>query len=604
MDIGIVFIAILVIVGFVALYLLISQREGKGSGQAELVATLQRQLQEVEARQAPLNTQIGALNKRLGEAEGAYATLREAHDVLTEQYREAVRATSEATEREAQQREAAGRARDALGRAGSDLGAQSQQLEDALRELRQARGDIEKLRIDEGAAQREVKTLIEERNVLRDERTKALADRDIAQNDAAKAVAAKSEADANAKHLAESNTQMRTFLDEAQSKLSAAFSEMAGKVLGERTAQLEQNLQNTTLQSKTDLQEILKPFAERLSDFRQRVDQVYVDEAKERAGLVTQITDLKGLNQHIADTAQALTKALKSSAKVRGDWGEMALDSVLSASGLIEGQHYEKQYAVRTEEGGSRRPDVIVKLPGDRRIVVDAKALLNNYQAAMNTDDEPEQQKLLRVHASSLRLHVNDLAKKNYPKLIDGDALEFTIAFVPVEGALSAAIAVDPQLQIDAFEQRVALATPNTIIALLSLCNRIWQREKVQREAEEIGKLGGMLLTSVQNFMATFDKLGEQIDSAGRAHREARGQLHDSTQSVAARSRRLEELGIRAFKATRAPRQRRAELGGESDIPAGEHPQLGTDATSTANADSTTDNSIPDEDAPAIASTG
>ena len=113
MDIGIVFIAILVIVGFVALYLLISQREGKGSGQAELVATLQRQLQEVEARQAPLNTQIGALNKRLGEAEGAYATLREAHDVLTEQYREAVRATSEATEREAQQREAAGRARDA-----------------------------------------------------------------------------------------------------------------------------------------------------------------------------------------------------------------------------------------------------------------------------------------------------------------------------------------------------------------------------------------------------------------------------------------------------------------------------------------------------------
>lgn len=357
------------------------------------------------------------------------------------------------------------------------------------------------------------------------------------------------QATANLVHSRQANTDMQAFLVEAQTKLSGAFSELAGKVFDERGQLFEKNVKHATAQSKTDIETLLKPFSDQLGQFRTRVDTLYSEEAKERSMLLGAVTELKTLNQDMAGHTAALTRALKGSSKVRGDWGELMLESVLRGSGLEEGRHYDRQKVAIDEEGARLQPDIVVRLPDDRRVVVDSKVNLVAWQEAMNAETPEAQHDAMRRHAAGLRQHVKDLGEKNYPKAIGDSALEITIAFVPIEGALSAALGFDPSLQTDAFDRKIVFASPNTLMALLRVVERLWTRDKIQREAVKIAEVGGRVLDSLMNFLADFDNVGKRLEDANKAFNAARGKLSESSQAVIPRARRLAELGALGKKA-------------------------------------------------------
>lgn len=367
------------------------------------------------------------------------------------------------------------------------------------------------------------------------------------------------QASANLAHATRAQAEMRRFLDEAQAKLSAAFAEQAGKVFDERGQLFEQQVRHATAQGKTDIETLLRPFAERLGEFRARVDTLYGEEAKERSALLGAVTELKTLNQDMAGHTAALTRALKGSAKVRGDWGELMLESVLRGSGLEEGRHYDRQAGLRDDEDGRHlRPDIIVRLPDERCVVVDSKVNLVAWQEAMNAVEEPAlHNAALQRHADGLRRHVKDLGDRAYPRAVGDTALDVTIAFVPIEGALSAALGFDPTLQTYAFERKVVFASPNTLMALLRVVDRLWVRDTMQRRALEIGDAGNKVLDALTSFLVDFDSVGRKLDEASKSFAAARHRLSDSKQAVIPRARRLVELGAKGKRAL--PEELRAE---------------------------------------------
>lgn len=349
------------------------------------------------------------------------------------------------------------------------------------------------------------------------------------------------DATAHLQHASRANAEMQAFLLEAKSRLSESFAELAGKAFDERSNRAAE-------QSRTDLDTLLKPFSERLNNFRERIDTLYQDEAKERRELAGAVNALKTLNENMADSADALTRALKGSAKVRGDWGELMLENVLRGSGLEEGTHYDRQKRSTDEDGRILQPDIIVRLPDDRRVVIDSKVNLIAWQEAMNADSPEEQLDAMRRHAVALRQHVKDLADRNYPKSVGESALDITLAFVPIEGALSAALGADADLQSFAFERRVAFASPNTLMAVLRVVERLWTRDKIQKQALDISEAGGKVLDALQNFLADFDQVGKKLSDAQDAFKSSRTRLTESSQAVVPRARRLVELGARGKK--------------------------------------------------------
>jgi len=356
------------------------------------------------------------------------------------------------------------------------------------------------------------------------------------------------EAQAHLDHAQQARVEMQAFVNDAQVKLSGAFAELAGKAFEERGAKFEHNVRLAGAQSRNEFDALLKPFATQLGEFRTRVDTLYGDEAKERSQLLGAVNELKSLNQDMSMRALELTRALKGSSKVRGDWGELMLESVLRGSGLEEGVHFERQSHAVDDEGARLRPDIVVRLPDDRRVVVDSKVNLIAWQEAMNADSPEAQTEAMRRHAVGLRQHVRDLGEKNYPKAVGANALGLTVAFIPIEGALSAALGADEHLQEFAFERHVVLTSPNTLMGMLRVVERMWTRDKLQRTALEISDAGGLLLDALLGFVSEFDRVGKQLDEAQKAFGSARGRLSDSSHAVIPRARKLVEKGVRGKK--------------------------------------------------------
>lgn len=355
---------------------------------------------------------------------------------------------------------------------------------------------------------------------------------------------------ANLHHSQQAADELRAWVEGAKDKLSGAFAELAGKVFDERGQQFEHKVRQATGQSRLDIENLLKPFAERMQEFRTRVDTLYTDEARDRASLLGAVGELKTLNQDMAVQAAALTNALKGNARIRGDWGELMLDSVLRGSGLEEGVHYTRQQHVVDDEGAGLRPDVVVNFPDQRSIVVDSKVNLVAWQEAMNAPTPELSNEALLRHAAGLRRHVRDLGVRNYPKAMGHEqTLDVTIAFVPIEGALSAALSADPSLQTYAFDNKVVFASPNTLMALLRVAERLWTRDKVQKQALEISDTGGLVLDALSAFLGDFNNVGRKLDDATAAFASARNRLQDSRQSVLKRAQKLAELGVKAKKA-------------------------------------------------------
>lgn len=356
-------------------------------------------------------------------------------------------------------------------------------------------------------------------------------------------------AQATLKAETEAHAATKGFLESAPAQLRSAFLEAASKVFDEKAIVLDQKIKATGEASRLGLEATLKPLSDSMVTFQQRLEQLSRDASQERQQLVGSLGEMKTLNQHMAEATSGLSRALKGNAKARGDWGELILETVLKASGLEEGANYLRQAESKDEDGQRQRPDVVVLLPEGRKVVVDAKVNLVAWAEYHNADTPEAEAEALVRHTAALRQHVKDLAAKNYPASIGADSIDFTVLFVPIEGALSAALTFNADIQIEAFRKKILFTSPNTLMGMLRVVERLWNRDKVQKQVAHIQEEAQKLMDALTRFFEEFDQLGQRVEATGKAYAQAKNRLTDSNQSVAARGRRLVEAGAKGTRA-------------------------------------------------------
>ena len=291
----------------------------------------------------------------------------------------------------------------------------------------------------------------------------------------------------------------------------------------------------------------LNPLRQKILEFQESLRAAHTDSEKERAVLASQIKTLSETSARMSSETHNLTQALKGKSQTQGAWGEMILASILEKSGLREGQEYETQTSYTNDEGDRLRPDVIVRLPNEQRIVIDAKVSLTAFAAAVAAETEEERASLLRGHAASMRQHVRTLAGKEYHRVADG-ALDYVVMFVPIEGALAAALNADPDLTGFAVENNVYIATPTTLMIALRTAANVWHVERRNRNAEEIASRAGKIYDKVAGFVDSMEALGKALGGAHRHYDRAMNQLSRGNGNVLRQLEQLKTLGAKAGK--------------------------------------------------------
>jgi DNA recombination protein RmuC len=348
-------------------------------------------------------------------------------------------------------------------------------------------------------------------------------------------------------------------LTQAREEMRAQFRVLASDVLDEKTRRFTET-------SRQGLGDILTPLQEKISRFEKKVDETYNREARERFSLEKEIRNLQVLNARISEDALNLTRALKGESKTQGAWGEFILSSILEASGLVEGQQYETQRSLdataedHTAVGTLRRsqPDVLVYLPDNRQVIVDAKVSLTAYDRYCSTEGGDEQAEHLRQHVLSLKTHIRQLSDKQYQNLPQVNSLDFVLLFVPIEPAFSLALQHEPQLFNIAFERNIVLVGPSTLLATLRTINNIWRYEQQSRNAQDIARRAGALYDKFVGFVADMDDLGRKLDAGQRSYDAAMNKLQSGKGNLISRTERLKTLGARATKQQQAERLERA----------------------------------------------
>lgn len=337
-------------------------------------------------------------------------------------------------------------------------------------------------------------------------------------------------------------------LDTARQQLSEQFRLLAGDVLDERRAAFDTD-------SRAALDALLAPLGEKLGVFDRTLREQAEKEGRERMALGLEIRRLAELSTRLNDDALALTRALTGSQnKTQGDWGEMILESVLQHSGLERGREYEVQVSDSRDEGDKRfRPDVVIRLPEGRSLVIDSKVSLNAWVRHTAAGDDASRETELASHVAALRAHVKTLAEKRYHDLDKLDTLDFVFMFVPVEPAWLAALQRDPALVQEAFERRVVIVGPSTLLASLRTVASVWRVERQNRNAQEIARQAGLLYDRFVAFVAELDDVGRKLDAARGGLDTARRKLVEGRGNLASSAERIRKLGARTSKRLALP---------------------------------------------------
>jgi DNA recombination protein RmuC len=344
----------------------------------------------------------------------------------------------------------------------------------------------------------------------------------------------------------ESEAEVRTRLQETQKNFAekeALFKQNSESLKQEFELLANRIFARQGEQHQASLVNVLSPFKNQLDDFRKRVETVYTTETRDRASLLTEVRNLQQASDRINKEAENLTKALKGDVKTQGNWGEMVLERVLEASGLRQGEEYFVQESRRDADGSLKRPDVLIRLPDDKDVVVDAKLSLLAYEQALAEDDETARESAMRQHVASLRGHVKRLSEQDYDRLEDVRSLDFVLLFVPIEAAFTMAMEHDQKLFTEAFERRIVIVSPTTLMMTLRIIHNVWRYEKQNRNAQEIARRAGALYDKLRGFVDDMEALGRQLQTAENTYQLAFSKLSTGKGNLLRRAEEFRELG-------------------------------------------------------------
>lgn len=342
-------------------------------------------------------------------------------------------------------------------------------------------------------------------------------------------------------HEAKTHEEKLALLKESKQQMALEFEQLANKLLETKASKLKE-------QQESFFDQTMRPLKDQLAEFRQRIDKVYESETKDRIELRSEIAQLKTLNQQMSEETINLTNALKGNQKFQGNWGEFVLERVLEDSGLRKGYEYELQAKRYDETGKTRLPDVIVHLPDNKDLIIDAKVSLLDYQRYCESKDAEQKEQFLKSHLRSLEQHIKGLSIKDYEELEGVNTLDFVLLFVPVEAAFLLALESNPQLFQLAYDKHIILVSPTTLLATLRTVENLWRYERQNKNAEEIARQAGGLYDQCMLFIESLEEVGRYLNKTNEAYDRSMGRLTSSRGNVLNRINNLKKLGAKTKK--------------------------------------------------------
>ncbi|HOO85669.1 MAG TPA: DNA recombination protein RmuC, partial [Prolixibacteraceae bacterium] len=340
---------------------------------------------------------------------------------------------------------------------------------------------------------------------------------------------------------AEKLKEQNKAFEQMQQQAVSTFENLANKIL-------KKNTDDLTEANQKRITELIHPLREKIQQFEKKVEETYEKGLRDQTDLKVELKKLFELNNRISTEANNLTRALKGDVKKQGNWGEMVLERILERSGLTEGQEFEREKVITNAEGKTIRPDVLVNLPDKKHIIIDSKVSLLAYERFVNSDDPDERKRWIKDHIVSLKSHVKELNVKHYSSSPQINTPDFVLLFIPIESSFSVAVEEDQQLFNYAWENKVVIVSPSTLLATLRTIASIWQQENQTRNAIEIARQSGALYDKFVGFIADIEKIGKGIESLNKTYDEAGKKLYTGTGNLVRRVEKLKELGASTTK--------------------------------------------------------
>ncbi len=343
------------------------------------------------------------------------------------------------------------------------------------------------------------------------------------------------------RNLQDKLTEHQKEIDDINKKFSLEFKNLANEIFEEKTGKFTQ-------QNKTNLDTILNPLHERIKDFEKKINETYDKEAQQRFSLKEEVKKLADLNHKISDDAKNLTKALKGEAKTQGNWGEIILENILEKSGLAKNREYFVQESYMSNEGKRYQPDVVIKYPGKRNVIVDSKVSLTAYERYVSATEKDVQEKALADHLLSVKNHIKELSNKNYQDLYDINSLDFVMLFMPIEPAYLTAIQSDTELWNFAFDKRILLIGPTNLIAALKMIASMWLQEYQSQNVLDIAKKSGDLYDKFVGFITDLEDIGNKLNATQKAYDNSMNKLSTGKGNLISRVETIKKLGAKTKK--------------------------------------------------------